>query len=63
MATQPITAELVNSLSYYSLCKLADHLHIVNPRQVEIKGTITLDKLGNCISADASYKAFNGLWV
>ena len=64
MATQPITKELIASLSYYSLCKLADHLHIVNPVQVEIRGTLTLDELGNYISADAEYFApFVNKWV
>ena len=64
MIAQPITTELVNRLSYYSICKLADYLHIANPRQVELRGTITLDEVGNYISADVEYFApFLGKWV
>jgi len=56
MTTQTITPELINSLSYYSLCKLADHLRVVNPKKVNVTGTITLDELGNYVSAKATYE-------
>ena len=56
MTTQSITKELIASLSYYSLCKLADHLHVINPKNVNVTGTIELDDLGNYISAKATYE-------
>jgi hypothetical protein len=56
MNTQIITPELIQSLSYYSLSKLADHLHVVNPKRVIVSGTITLDELGNYVSAKATYE-------
>jgi hypothetical protein len=63
MTTHPITQELINSLSYYSACKLADQLHVVNPKQVQLRGFITLDQLGNYISADVEYFApFSNQW-
>ncbi len=56
MTTQDITPKLLASLSYHSLCKLADHLHVVNPKKVDVTGTITLDDQGNYISAKATYE-------
>lgn len=56
MITQQITKELIASLSYYSLCRLADYLHVVNPKKVDVIGTITLDDLGNYVSAKATYE-------
>jgi hypothetical protein len=64
MFTQTITPELIQSLSYYSICKLSDCLMIANPRQVNLRGTITLDEFGNYIDSDAEYYAsFIGQWV
>lgn len=45
-----ITPQLIESLSYYSLCKLADYLKVVNPKQVKVVGSLTLDELGNFVS-------------
>jgi hypothetical protein len=56
MITETITPGLISNLSYYTLCKLADYLGIVNPKQVNITGTITLDSLGNFMSANAIVK-------
>jgi hypothetical protein len=56
MNSQVITKKLIASLSYDSLCKLADHLHVVNPKKVDVTGTIELDNLGNYISAKATYE-------
>ena len=56
MKTLPLTPQLIQTLSYYTLCRLADYLKIVCPldlKEGDIEGTITLDDRGNYISAAA----------
>lgn len=53
MQTLEITPQVISSLNYTALVKLAKHLQVCNPRQVALKGTITLDDLGNFVSTDA----------
>lgn len=48
-----LTPNVIRDLSLYSKCKLADYLRVVDPRTVPVRGSITLDDLGNFISADA----------
>ena len=54
--TQTITPSIIRGLSYYSKCCLADYLRIIDPTKVTIVGTITLDSLGNFVSANAFVK-------
>lgn len=48
-----LTPNVIRNLSPYSKCKLADYLRVVDPCTVPVRGNITLDDLGNFISADA----------
>lgn len=51
--TLEITPQVIAHLDYTGLCALSDAVKIVDPRKVNITGTITLDDLGNVISVDA----------
>lgn len=51
--TLEITPQVIAQLDYTGLCALSDAVKIVDPRKVNITGTITLDDLGNVISVDA----------